>query len=225
MPRWAIPQDELETLPGYRSDKAAVTRTSPRRRALWAAANGPSSSITVLFAGVPAYIPQQGAARSSSASCRKSLGLDVEETVDPTGYTDSRRRFCTTRPTQSEGTCAVHVGLRQRLDRPRRLALPVLPHGRRPRTRSCCPTPTLDTLLDAQRAEFDYESRRDKGYEIQRYLLEKTFARLDYAAPIGRFAQWNYVRNAYTATWFGHRYFEADMWLDKDDPSFSGRPT
>jgi ABC-type transport system substrate-binding protein len=219
MPRWSLPLDELESLPGYRSDK---TEDIAEAKALWQAANGPSS-LDILFAGIPTYIPQK-ALPEMKRQLKEALGVDVREEVDPTGYTKLAQ--CLLRNTADAGsdTCAFTWGFDNGwID----LDDWVYPYFYTGGTKNSflLSDPTLDEMLDKQRGEFDYEARRDLGYEIQRYLLENSLARLDYAAPISRFAQWTYARNSFTATWFGHNYFFADVWLDKDDPNYSGRPT
>jgi ABC-type transport system substrate-binding protein len=219
MPLWALPQDEVESLPGYRADKKADDIAEAK--ALWDAAGGPSS-VDILFAGVPTYIPQK-ALPEFKRQLKESLGVDVREEVDPTGYTKLAQCLLRNTADAGEETCAFTWGFDNGWIDLDDWLYPYFYTGAT-KNSFLLSDPALDKLLDEQRGEFEYEARRDKGYEIQRYLLDKTFARLDYAAPIGRTAQWTYIRNAFTATWFGHRYFHADMWIDQDDPNYSGRP-
>ena len=154
---------------------------------------------------------------------QEALGVSVNEEVDATGYTTLAQCLLRNTANSDSDTCAFTWGFDNGwID----LDDWVYPYFYTGGTKNSfvLSDPALDDLLDKQRAEFDYETRRDLGYEIQRYLLEKTLARLDYAAPISRFAQWTYARNSFTATWFGHNYFFADVWLDKDDPNYAGRP-
>jgi len=80
-------------------------------------------------------------------------------------------------------------------------------------------------MLDAQRAEFEFERRRQLGYEIQHYLLDNVVARLDWVAPISRGVQWPYRRNRHPTPWFGNTFHLANEWLDHSHPTFQGRPT
>ena len=87
-------------------------------------------------------------------------------------------------------------------------------------------------LLIAQRKEFDAERRLDLGYQIQRYVLGETNpqapaanVRIDYASPGGGTIAWPYVKNRTGFPWFGNNYWTAEMWFDKRDPSFEGRPS
>jgi ABC-type oligopeptide transport system substrate-binding subunit len=82
----------------------------------------------------------------------------------------------------------------------------------------------LDRMLEAQREEFDYEARRDIGFQIQHYLLDSVLARLDWIAEINAALRWPYVRNHYVSPWFGNAFHMADMWLDSQDPLYQGRP-
>jgi len=92
--------------------------------------------------------------------------------------------------------------------------------------------PKLDVLLENQRREFDIEKRKALGYEIQRYLLGVTdpnataaHVRLEYATPSGGGISWPYYKNRTSWPWFGNTFWFADAWLDKNDPSYSGRPS
>jgi len=91
-------------------------------------------------------------------------------------------------------------------------------------------------MLDAQRREFDAQKRLQLGYEIQRYLLgvgntspgstlpPAVHARLDYAAPGGGGISWPYLKHRTSFPWFGSAYLASCVWIDKSDPSYSGRP-
>ena len=65
--------------------------------------------------------------------------------------------------------------------------------------------------------------RRQIGLDTQHYLLNNVLARLDYSAPVSRFADWTYVKNEVFATWFGSNFLYANTWLDQSDPTYSGR--
>jgi len=92
--------------------------------------------------------------------------------------------------------------------------------------------PDLDLLLEAQRSEFDGDKRKALGDQIQRYLLglegdgmqPGAHARVDYAAPYLAIVTWPYLKNPVFFPWFGSSYWASNVWLDKSDASFSGRP-
>ena len=72
--------------------------------------------------------------------------------------------------------------------------------------------------------EFEYEKRRDLGYEIQRYLLDKVAAKIDWASYVARSTNWPYRKNGRPNPWFGTTWQRANEWLDRTDPTFQGRP-
>ena len=86
--------------------------------------------------------------------------------------------------------------------------------------------------MDAQRREFDIEKRRQLGYQIQRYILglegegmqKGAHARVDYATPYLAIVTWPYVKNSVFFPWFGNSYWTSNVWLNKNDPTFRGRP-
>jgi peptide/nickel transport system substrate-binding protein len=85
--------------------------------------------------------------------------------------------------------------------------------------------PTLDQMLEKQRAEFDLDRRRQLVLEIQDYLLENVVAKLDYVAPSTPNTKWPYMRNRRQTPWFGDWYlWPPNTWLDQEDPTYQGRP-
>jgi len=79
-------------------------------------------------------------------------------------------------------------------------------------------------MLEAQRAEFDYERRRQIGLDIQRYLLDNVLARLDWVAQVSLALDWPYAKNHWLQPWFGYLYVHLpNIWLDSSHPSFAGR--
>jgi hypothetical protein len=49
-------------------------------------------------------------------------------------------------------------------------------------------------------------------------------ARVDYAAPYLAIVTWPYLKNPVFFPWFGSSYWSSNVWLDRNDASFSGRP-
>jgi len=81
----------------------------------------------------------------------------------------------------------------------------------------------LDSLLEAQRREFDEERRRELVLDIQRYLLDKALPRLDYVTPINLWVAWPYYRSFRPSPFFGESFRLANAWIDREDPSYEGR--
>lgn len=218
---WALPQAELEARPGYRSDPAGREEDIAEARRLWQEASGPST-LRIIFAGVPNYIPQK-ALPEMKRQLQEFLGVTVQDEVDATGYTTLAQCLLRNTADADEGTCVFTWGFDNGwID----LDDWVYPYFHTGGTKNSflLSDPKLDEMLDAQRAEFDYEKRRQIGFDIQNYLLDNVLCRLDYFAPAGRSLLWSYVKNSFTASWFGHNYLFANVWLDQNDPNYAGRP-
>jgi ABC-type transport system substrate-binding protein len=220
--RWALPQAELEKKPGYRTDQAGRAEDIAEAKKLWSAAGGPSS-LDIVFAGVPAYIPQK-ALPEMKRQLREVFNVDGKDEVDPTGYTKLGQCFLNNARDGSEGTCMMSWGFDNGWIDLDDWVYPYF-HTGGTKNSSLLSDSKLDEMLDKQRGEFDYEKRHQIGLDIQNYLLDSVWARIDYVAPVGRSLSWNYVRNDFTATWFGHNYFYANVWLDQSDAGWSGRPS
>jgi len=84
--------------------------------------------------------------------------------------------------------------------------------------------PTLDRMLDNQRAEFDIDKRRELVLEIQDYLLENVLARLDWVAPSQPSTRWPYLGNRRMTPWFGDWYlYPPNLWIDAGSSHFRGQ--
>src|SRR5438105_9250157 len=218
---WAIPQGELEQLPGYRADSAGRAEDIAEAKSLWSAANGPTS-MAVLFAGVPGYIPNK-ALPEFKRQLQETLGLNVEETVDPTGYTSLAQALLQDTSDASQGTTPFTWGYDNGWIDLDDWLYPYF-HTGGTKNSFLLSDPDLDKMIESQRAEFDQSKRRQIGLDTQHYLLNNVLARLDYSAPVTRFADWTYVKNEVFATWFGSNFLYANTWLDQSDPTYSGRP-
>ena len=220
---WALPQNQLVQKPGYRSDQAGRDQDIKDAKQLWAAGSGPSS-VKIIFAGVPNYIPDK--ARPEIAQELQSvLGLRLEVDIDPTGYNGLAQAFlhdAADEPTGA-GTYPASFGYDNGwID----LDDWVYPYFHTGGTKNSflISDSKLDSMLDSQRAEFDHKKRQSIGYDIQNYLLDNVCARIDYCSPITRGVTWNYVQNQWNATWFGSSFLMANVWIDQSNPNYSGRP-
>ena len=225
--KWALPPEELLKIPGYRQGQAERQEDLAMARQLYEEAGSPELAFT--FADQPSYIPDF--APSFIEGLRQSLGPDVKEQVIR-AYPQIAEGFlkgCD----QMTATWGFDNGWIDLDD----WVYPYF-HTGGPKNSFGLSDPDLDALLDAQRAEFDEEARREIGFQIQRYLLgvkpdgsgplelkpeTAAFARLDYATLITASISWPYYKNSYTWPWFGNNHWIANQWLDQDDPSYEGR--
>lgn len=218
---WAIPQNELEKLPGYRSDKAGRDEDIAEAKKLWAAGSGPEST-KMLFAGVPSYIPDK-ALPEFKREMKEVLGLTIEDSIDPTGYNGLAQAFLHNAQDEREGSYATSWGYDNGWIDLDDWLYPYF-HTGGTKNSFLLSDAALDAKLDAQRSEFDHAQRQQLGREIQDYLLSDVLARLDYASPVTRGVRWSYVKNNFETTWFGSNFLFANVWMDKDDPNYAGRP-
>jgi ABC-type transport system substrate-binding protein len=220
---WALPDDELLSLPGYRTGAAREEDKVEARRLYEAAGKPPLPQIW--FADVPAYIPRF--AETYIRTIREVLGYEGDIRHQPTPYSRIAeglvRQECDNAAAFTWGFDNGWIDLDD-------WVYPYFKTGA-PKNSFGVSDPDLDALLDEQRREFDIEKRRELGYRIQRYLLGEenqeapgALCRLDYAAPGGGSLAWPYVKNRTGWPWFGNQYWVANMWFDKTDPSFQERP-
>jgi len=225
--KWALPPEELRTIPGYRTSLAEREEDLALARQLYEEAGSPELEFT--FADIPSYIPDF--APSFLEGLRQGLGPNIKKQVIR-AYPQIAEGFlkgCD----QMVATWAFDNGWIDLDD----WVYPYF-HTGGPKNSFGVSDPELDALLDAQRGEFNEDARREIGYQIQRYLLgvkpdgsgplelkpdTAAFARLDYATLITAGVSWPYYKNRYTFPWFGNNHWAANQWLDKDDPSFQGR--
>jgi ABC-type transport system substrate-binding protein len=220
---WALPQDELEGFPGYRTDPAQRDADITEARQLFEAAGSPEIP-TIWFADVPAYIPRF--VETYLATIKKNLGITQEIKYLKVPYQRIAEGLVKEEPDQAAMTWGFDNGWIDLDDW-------VYPYFKTdgPKNSFKISDPALDQMLDAQRREFDVDARRQIGYDIQRYLLGVTdpaakaaHSRLDYATPGGGSISWPYLKNRLSYPWFGNSYWTASVWIDKNDASFSGRP-
>ena len=226
--KWALPDEELRTIPGYRTSAADRGEDLALAKQLYEEAGSPRLEFT--FADQPSYIPDF--APSYIEGLRQGLGADVKDQVIRAypQIAEGLLKGCD----QMVATWGFDNGWIDLDDW-------VFPYFRSggPKNSFGVSDPELDKLLDAQRAEFDEDVRREIGYQIQRYILgvnpdgsgqplelkpdTAAFARLDYATLITAGVSWPYYRNRHTWPWFGNNHWTANQWIDRDDPSFDGR--
>ncbi len=217
---WALPQEELEALPGYRQTPAEREQDIAEARAAYEAAGSPDLP-QIWAADIPAYIPEF--MPTYAETLRQNLGIQVRTSVQSySRVSEAYSRGCDQAPMTwvfDNGWIDLDDWVYSYF------------HSTGSRNSFGVSDPELDSLLDAQRREFDADRRRELGYEIQRYLLgvkgdkPACYARLDYAAFITSGVSWPYYKNRVTFPMiFGNSQWYANVWLDRDDPSYEGRP-
>lgn len=207
--RWALPPERLARLPGYRTDRSQREEDLREARQLYEAAGSPPLAIT--FADQPAYVA--GFAPQFQRHLETVLGAEVQTSI--AGYQvlfEGLRR----------GTILMSWQYDNGWIDPDDWFYPFF-HSRGPKNVFRYRDPVLDSLLEAQRREFDLERRRRLVEEIQLYLLENVLVRLDYVTPINLWVAWPYYRNFRPTPFFGESYWLANAWLDREDPSYRRR--
>jgi ABC-type transport system substrate-binding protein len=212
---WALPLDQLTRKPGYRFKREERDADLVEARSLWEAAGGPQiGPVQAYYAGIP------DSTKNTWPSFQKmmmdNLGLDLRGRMDPTGYTEMAQAVL-----QKTGLFgyAYDNGY---LD-PDDWLYPYF-HSTGIKNSFNLSDPSLDQMLEALRAEFDLEERRQLSYDIQNYLLDNVLARIDWLAQIWRGCVWPYLRNYLPEPWFGFSFRIANYWLDSTHPSYAGRP-
>jgi peptide/nickel transport system substrate-binding protein len=224
MKRWALPQDELATFPGYRFGAAEREEDLREARALWDAAGGTEAAgkFKLISSNVPDYVANKGQPQMVRM-LKEVLGAEMETEVDPTGYTIIASCMLANTRGDPTGTCEFLLNYDNGWIDPDEWLYLFL-HTGAPKNSYGLSDPKLDEMLEEQRAEFDHEKRRGLVLDIQRYFLNEVLAHLQYVSEWNWSLHWNYSKNRHEGTWFGHAYWYANMWLDQNDPTFQGRP-
>ena len=222
VPLWAIPDEELESLPGYRLG-AGREEDIQEARQLFEAAGKPDLP-QIWFADVPDYIPRF--VPTYLETIRRVLDIDQNIPTQTVPYSRIAEGLVKQECDLAAMTWGFDNGWIDLDDW-------VFPYFRTggPKNSFEVSDPDLDDLLDAQRTEFDFERRHDLGLQIQRYLMGLTnpeapaaHVRPNYAAPGGGTISWPYYKNRVSFPWFGNSFWNANIWLDRNDPSYQGRP-
>ena len=207
--RWALPEQELAQLPGYRTDRAQRESDIAEARRMYEAAGSPS--LTFTFADQPSYVP--GYVDSFQRNLEQTLGARAE--VEIRNYLQI-----------TEGLARGELAATWQYDNgwidPDDWLYPFF-HSRGTKNSFRYEDARLDGMLEKQRREFDVEQRQEQVRDIQRYLLENVLARLDYVTPINLWVAWPYYRNFAPSPFFGESFKLANAWVDTADPSYKGR--
>jgi peptide/nickel transport system substrate-binding protein len=207
--QWALPQEELLTLPGYRVGTAERQEDEQEARRLYEAAGSPDLFIT--FGDQPGYVP--AFAPQYKRKLEEVLGAKVDYQV---------RSYAI----MNEANVRGEMPFTWRYDNGWiDLDDWVYPNFRSGSSAnvSHVSDPQLDSLLDAQREAFEFKERQELGYQIQRYLLENVLAWADFASYYMLWVAWPYYKNFRPSSFFGTSFHFADAWLDRSDPVWGSR--
>jgi peptide/nickel transport system substrate-binding protein len=221
---WALPYEELETLPGYRQGADREQDIAEARR-LYEAAGSPELP-QVWFADIPSYIPNFIGTWKTFMSQNLGIPQDQLRTI-----TQAYSRIAEAIADDSCDIGAMTWGFDNGWIDLDDWVYPYF-HSTGSKNSFRVNDAEFDSLLDAQRKEFDIERRRELGYQIQRYMLglegdglqKAALARSDYATPRTATVAWPYFKNRVAFPWFGNSYWIANVWLDKNESSFGARP-
>jgi peptide/nickel transport system substrate-binding protein len=214
--QWAYTPEELAKKPGYRFRREERDEDLAEAKRLWEAGGGAElGEIELLVAGIPDYVKNQ--APQMQRTLAEVLGMNVRPRVDASGYTELAQAAL-----EKRGVFSLNFD-NGWLDPDDWLFAYF--HSNGPKNSFNLTDPTLDQMLEDQRAEFDMDKRRQLVLGIQDYLLENVVARLDYVAPSQPNTKWPYMRNKRVTPWFGDWYlWPPNLWLDTADPNYQGRP-
>jgi peptide/nickel transport system substrate-binding protein len=222
--RWALPQEQLATYPGYRYGPGEREADLADARQLFEAAGGRDGvgPIRILFSTIPAWISEK-ILPQVQRELEQSLGAQIITDVDRTGYTEiisCLSRAIGGAPAEAcVFTWSFDNGFTDLDD-----WLYAYDHTNGGLNASRTSDPQLDQWLEDQREEFDYEKRREIGFKIQDRVLTEILNGYRFFNDIGRGVQRPYLKNARVWPWFGVGYWHANVWLDQNDPQFQGRP-
>ena len=218
---WALPDDELLNLPGYRLGPDRDQDIKDARQ-LYEAAGSPDIP-QIWFADVPDYIGRY--APTYIETLKRNLGITSDIKFQKVPYSRIAEGLVSPEADTGAFTWGYDNGWIDLDD----WVYPYFKTGG-PKNSFKVSDPALDKLLDDSRAEFDNDKRTQIGYPIQRYILGVTdpnapaaHARIDYACPGGGSIRWPYAKNDSSWPWFGNQYWAAEGWFDHSDPSYADR--
>jgi peptide/nickel transport system substrate-binding protein len=221
---WALPEDELLASPGYRQG-AEREEDIKNARQMYDAAGSPELP-QVWFADIPSYIPNFIGTWKQFMNSNLGIPIDKLNTLS-----QAYSRIAEALANDSCDLASMYWGFDNGWIDLDDWVYPYF-HSTGSKNSFRLKDPDLDLLLDAQRREFDIDKRRELGYQIQRYILGLegdgmqlgAHARVDYATPYLAIVTWPYLKNAVFFPWFGNSYWQSNVWLNKNDPTFRGRP-
>jgi len=208
--QWALPEEELLKLPGYRVGTQERQEDEREARQLYEAAGSPSLFIT--FVDQPSYVAQF--APQYKRKLEEVLGAKVDYQV---------RSYVIINEGVLRGTMPFTWEYDNGWIDLDDWVYPYFHSGGSANAFHLSDA-QLDSMLDAERETFDLGERQQIGYQIQRYLLENVLARLDFASYFTLWVAWPYYKNFRPAAFFGNSFHLANAWLDRSNPVWGSRP-
>ena len=215
--RWTLPADQLAKLPGYRyanqSDRDADIKSAKQMLQAAGGASAIPSTTEIMYSNTPAYLAAYFPQLQKNLS--DALGVSFTGNEDTTGYTKVIANLLAKKFDiyWSYGNGAVDIDG----------WLYTVFHSGSPYNFQGINDSDLDGLLDKQRATFDYETRKNLGYQAQTLMLNKAYNE-SMVGEVDNFMAWNYVHNVPQIPWFNFQHLWANVWLDSTDPTWQGRP-
>ncbi|MBN9491860.1 ABC transporter substrate-binding protein [bacterium] len=207
--KWALPQAELQSQPGYHTDPAGRAKDIADAKAMLSAAGTPANlDLRVLDQAENSL--QLGT--SIWSQLKVNLGLDI--TVSPVSLAQLGKGLIAG---GYSWAAAPDVGWIDLDD----WVFPYF-HSTGSRNSFALRDADLDKAIEAQRTELDPTKRQQLGYQVQRQLLALN-AGVNFLSEKVLTLSWPYVKAFPTDASDGYQDRFADCWLDKDDPSYHGR--
>jgi peptide/nickel transport system substrate-binding protein len=216
-PSWSLSQQELATLPGYRANK---DEDFAQARQLWEAASGPPELTVTVPDLFVAFFPRTEEVVTAQLSA--ALGIPVSGRVATYNEID-------------EGQAARTLSLWLGWGNPNDSADPSGPlfqvfHSGGSFNFWGTNQPGglvvdgLDEQLEQLVETYDTDARREIVFDLQRRSIEVgTFGVMDFYGYLTQRLHWPYLHDMRPSSYyFGHDV--KNQWLDRDDPSFQGRP-
>jgi peptide/nickel transport system substrate-binding protein len=208
--RWTLPQNELTNFAGYRAGQGGRDADISEARALLAAAAAarPLDSQYFLFVVDDA---EASLGLGTVVAEQLKAALDLNVTIIPKNVGELVQLMLQQQAPWVLGPDSGQIDLDD-------WVYPYF-HSKGTKNTFAMRDAELDTLIDAQRVEFDPPKRQATGYEIQRRLLTLTAGVNLVSERVVALAQ-PYVREFPLDITDGYQGRFADCWLDRSDPSF-----
>ncbi len=210
--RWALPAQELQSLPGYRAGAAGRDQDLAEARAMLAAYTSSGKRLPELGLVVLDQAEQQFRMGSLlRAQLQRDLGLNV--VVYPLGLRDLIGGMLRGEYPWVAGPDNGWVDLDD-------WVYPYF-HSAGTRNTFALRDADLDARIDAQRMELDEGKRRQLGYEIQRRLLQLNVG-VNFVSERVVSLAWPYVKDFPLDMTDGYQHRFANTWIDRNHESYRG---
>ncbi len=217
--RWSLPEAELTKLAGYRPGAAGraadIAEAKAQLAAFMSVARAPEEEKALAQLNLFVTDTAEAAVGLGSLLRRQVnevLGLNVQVFAVPVGELSDR-----VLRQQAPWLAAPENGALDLDDW-------VFPYFHQSGTKNTMAVRDveLDSLINAQRAEFDGAKRQALGYQIQKKIWGVNAA-VNFASEKLAVLSWPYVKEMAADAADGYQNRFAKTWIDRSDPSFRGR--